>query len=36
MTAFEWGMFGILLFFTLVFAWSLYSYCSNKMNSKGH
>lgn len=36
MTAFEWGMFGLWGFFTLVFVWSLYSYKANKMNSKGH
>ncbi|MEL4425866.1 hypothetical protein AAEH84_08700 [Shewanella indica] len=36
MTAFEWGMFGLWVFFTLVFVWSLYSYRANKMNAKGH
>ncbi|WP_263859137.1 hypothetical protein [Shewanella algae] len=35
MNAFEWGMFGLWLFFTAVFAWSLYSYRASKMKSKG-
>lgn len=34
MTAFEWGMFGLWVFFTLVFVWSLYSYKANQTMSE--
>jgi hypothetical protein len=36
MTAFEWGMLGLFLFFSLVTFWCLYSYRANqKLSGQG-